>query len=76
MSMRCGAGRAGHGFRAVSTTDYQIGVHVAFVLKIPSDTKWFYKASKMVYDVYCFMKRAADNNAVYNLKQCTKRNEI
>ncbi|XP_045774093.1 uncharacterized protein LOC123873329 [Maniola jurtina] len=28
---------------------------------------------KMIYDVYCFMKREADNNAVNNLKQCMKR---
>ncbi|XP_060808779.1 uncharacterized protein LOC132903764 [Amyelois transitella] len=28
---------------------------------------------KMIYDVYCFMKREADNNAVDNLKQCIKR---
>lgn len=31
------------------------------------------KVRKMIYDVYCFMKKEADNNAVNNLKQCIKR---
>ncbi|XP_028165299.1 uncharacterized protein LOC114356372 [Ostrinia furnacalis] len=31
------------------------------------------KVRKMIYDVYCFMKREADNKAVDNLKQCMKR---
>lgn len=31
------------------------------------------KVRKIIYDVYCFMKREADNNAVNNLKQCMKR---
>ncbi|KAL4705366.1 hypothetical protein ACJJTC_004589 [Scirpophaga incertulas] len=31
------------------------------------------KVRKMIYDVYCFMKREADRNEVDNLKQCMKR---
>ncbi|GBP23220.1 hypothetical protein EVAR_82385_1 [Eumeta japonica] len=84
--MRCGAGRAGDASLACwcaigSPVDlcFPRCVYVTFVLKVLPRTKVNYemvlhkKKRKMIYDVYCFMKREADNNAVDNLKQCMKR---
>ncbi|GBP38243.1 hypothetical protein EVAR_18123_1 [Eumeta japonica] len=84
--MRCGAGRAGDASLACwcaigSPVDlcFPRCVYVTFVLKVLPRTKVNYEMvlhrseRKMIYDVYCFMKREADNNAVDNLKQCMKR---
>ncbi|GBP24484.1 hypothetical protein EVAR_20808_1 [Eumeta japonica] len=84
--MICGAGRAGDASLAYrcaigSSVDlcFPRCVHVTFVLKVLPRTKVNYemvlhrKERKIIYDVYGFMKREADNNVVDNLKHCMKR---